>query len=72
MEEEVDNSKPECYFLGMRPGPNGENCFRYVDLKTKKTFLVAPNESLEEKLAEIRKEFEGKEVDEYGKNKSRN
>jgi hypothetical protein len=58
MEEEVDNSKPECYFLGMRPGPNGENYFRYVDLKTKKTFLVAHGESVEEKLAEVRKQFE--------------
>jgi|LQYC01.1.fsa_nt_gi hypothetical protein len=59
---EEDNSKPECYFLGTRTGPTGEECFRYVDLKTKKTFLVAPSESLEEKLAEVRKEFEGKEV----------
>jgi hypothetical protein len=56
-----DNSKPECYFLGTRPGPNGENYGRYVDLKTKKTFLVGPGESLEEKLEEIRKQFEGKE-----------
>ena len=62
MVEEVDNSKPECFFLGMRPGPNGENCYRYVDLKTKKIFLVAPGESLEAKLEEIRKQFEGKEV----------
>jgi hypothetical protein len=57
-----DNSKTECYFLGMRPGPNGENCFRYVDLKTKQIFLVGPGESLEEKLEGIRKKFEGKEV----------
>lgn len=62
MEEEVDNSKPECFFLGTRPGPNGENYFRYVDLKTKKTFLVAPGESVEEKLEEIRKQFARKEV----------
>jgi hypothetical protein len=60
MEEEVNNSKPECFFLGMRPGPNGENCFRYVDLKTKKTFLVTPGESVEEKLEEVRKQFEDK------------
>ena len=60
MEEEVDNSKPECFFLGMRPGPNGENCSRYVDLKTKQIFLVAPSESLEAKLEEVRKEFDKK------------
>jgi hypothetical protein len=46
----------------MRPGPNGENCYRYVDLKTKQIFLVAPGESLEAKLEEVRKQFEGKKV----------
>ena len=62
MDEEVDNPKPECFLLDMRSGPNGEICYRYVDLKTKQVFLVAPGKSLEAKLEEVRKQFEGKKV----------